>query len=165
MSCDILVTMFEVLVYVYENFLQGDACPEPPQLQHKLSAEGFEEEDVQDALTWLTALNLATSECPPARETLPAPSPDSLRIYSVAEQDHLGARCLAYIGFLERAGYLNALQREIVLERAMAARHDPVLDLNDLRIIVLMVYWSLGIVPDALLLDELCGYSCGQRVH
>lgn len=157
--------MFEVLAYVYENYWQSDACPEPPQLKRKLSAVGFEDDDVQDALTWLTALQLATSECPPAREAFPAPSPDSLRVYSVDEQDHLGARCLAHIGFLERAGYLNPLQREIVLERAMAARHDPMLDLDDLRIIVLMVYWSLGVEPDALLLDELCSNSCGRLIH
>jgi Smg protein len=157
--------MFDVLVFVYENFWQGATCPEPPLLKRKLSAVGFEEEVVQEALTWLTALNLATSECHLARTPSPAPSPGSLRVYSVSEQDHLGAKCLAYIGFLEGAGYLDALQREIVLERAMAARHDEVLDLDDLRIIVLMVYWSLGIEPDALLLDELCEDNCDRLAH
>ena len=75
------------------------------------------------------------------------------------------ADCLAYIGFLETAGYLDALQREIVLERAMAACQEPELSIDDLRIIVLMVYWSLGIEPDALLLDELCEDSRGRLAH
>ena len=157
--------MFEVLVFVYENYWQGDACPEPPQLKRKLNAVGFAEDKVQEALTWLTALNLATHECALARNQAPTASPASLRVYSVHEQEHLGADCLAYIGFLESAGYLDALQREIVLERAMAACHEPELSIDDLRIIVLMVYWSLGLEPDALLLDELCEDSQGRLAH
>ena len=45
--------------------------------------------------------------------------------------------------------------REIVIDRAMAAPGDPV-SLDELKIIVLMVYWSFGQEPDALVLDELC---------
>ena len=40
--------MFEVLVFVYENYWQGDACPEPPQLKRKLNAVGFAEDKVQE---------------------------------------------------------------------------------------------------------------------
>ena len=36
---------------------------------------------------------------------------------------------------------------------AVASAHP--LDLEDLKIIVLMVFWSLGEEPDALILDEL----------
>ena len=63
--------MFEVLVFVYENYWQGDACPEPPQLKRKLNAVGFAEDKVQEALTWLTALNLAANECALARNQAP----------------------------------------------------------------------------------------------
>ena len=45
--------------------------------------------------------------------------------------------------------------REIVLDLAMAIPCHP-MDLDDLKIIVLMVYWSIGLEPDALVLDELC---------
>ena len=34
--------MFDVLVFVYENYWRGDACPELHQLGRKLSAHGFE---------------------------------------------------------------------------------------------------------------------------
>ncbi len=33
--------MFEVLVFVYENYWRGDACPELSQLGRKLSAVGL----------------------------------------------------------------------------------------------------------------------------
>ena len=42
-----------------------------------------------------------------------------------------------------------------VIDRAMAAPGDPI-SLDDLKIIVLMVYWSFGEEPDSLVLDELC---------
>lgn len=157
--------MFEVLVFVYQLYWQGDDCPEPPQLMRKLCAVGFEDDDVQEALTWLTALNLATSESRPQMQSVPGSAPGSLRVYSVEEQNHLGADGLAYIACLERAGYLSPLQREVVLERASAFRHGPALELDDLRIIVLMVYWSQGIEPDALLLDELCDVRGTRLVH
>ena len=44
---------------------------------------------------------------------------------------------------------------DAVLDRAMAIPGHP-MDLDDLKIIVLMVYWSIGLEPDALVLDELC---------
>lgn len=157
--------MFEVLVFVYEHYWQGDDCPEPPQLMRKLCAVGFEDDDVQEALIWLTALNLATTESHPQTQAVPASAPGSLRVCSVDEQNHLGADGLAYIACLERAGYLSPLQREIVLERASAAGHGSALALDDLRIIVLMVYWSQGIEPDALLLDELCDVRGTRLVH
>jgi Smg protein len=78
-----------------------------------------------------------------------------MRVYSVQEQDRLGAQCLGFLTFLESAGVLPAHLREIVLDRAMAVPQHPV-SIDDLKIIVLMTYWSAGIEPDALILDELC---------
>ena len=51
--------------------------------------------------------------------------------------------------------------REIVIDRAMAAPGEPV-SLDDLKIIVLMVYWSSAQEPDALVLDELCDPAEGR---
>lgn len=170
--------MFEVLVFVYENYWRGDACPELPQLGRKLGAVGFEDEEIQQALVWLDGLNLAARNTrltppsstpvdasgPAAAPALAAQSPYSLRVYAVAEQDHLGAECLGFVSFLEASGVLPAHMREIVLDRAMAAPGDP-MSLDDLKIIVLMVYWSFGEEPDTLLLDELCDDPAGRIAH
>jgi Smg protein len=164
--------MFEVLVFVYENYWRGDACPELQQLERKLSAHGFEPDEIHEALVWLDGLNLAaqqTQRVPDGQAALgqgggARQSPDSLRVYSVAEQDHLGAECLGFISFLESAGVLPAPLREIVMDRAMAAPGGPV-SLEELKIIVLMVYWSCGQEPDALVLDELCDDGQGRVPH
>ena len=45
--------MFDVLVYLYENYWRPDACPDHQQLQRKLSAVGFDSDEIQEALRWL----------------------------------------------------------------------------------------------------------------
>lgn len=163
--------MFEVLVFVYENYWRGDACPEAQQLGRKLSAVGFDSDEIGQALAWLEGLRStaqgATST--PAQsqsigERPDAPASTSMRIYASAEQDHLGSEGLSFIAFLERSCGLSATLREIVVDRAMAASGEP-LALDDLKIIVLMVYWSVGKEPDALLLDELCDDVEGRTAH
>jgi Smg protein len=162
--------MFEVLVFVYEHYWRGDACPERQQLGRKLSAHGFEPDEIHAALVWLDGLNVAAQSIRLGDAALPAPeaaalqSSSSLRVYSVAEQDHLGAQCLGFVSFLESSGVLPAAMREIVIDRAMAAPGDPV-SVDDLKIIVLMVYWSFGEEPDALVLDELCDPAEGRLPH
>jgi Smg protein len=147
--------MFEVLVFVYEHYWRGDACPELQNLERKLSAHGFEPEEIHQALAWLDGLNFAAQNAAAHESPALAASPSSLRVYSWAEQEHLGAECLGFIAFLADSGVLPPTMREIVIDRAMAAPGDPV-SLEDLKIIVLMVYWSFGQQPDALVLDELC---------
>lgn len=173
--------MFEVLVYVYENYWQGDACPELHQLSRKLTAVGFEAEEIQAALVWLNGLTMAARNTQIGLPALITPdtaeiqttghqagflsqSSGSLRVYSVAEQDHLGAQALGFVSFLETSGVLPPHMREIVIDRAMAAPGDP-LALDDLKIIVLMVYWSFGEEPDALVLDELCDDTALRLPH
>jgi len=163
--------MFEVLVFVYENYWRGDACPQSQQLSRKLTAVGFEADEIEEALQWLDGLHLAahnpgwSEKTPrPLAEKMAFPATDSLRVYSVAEQDHLGAECLGFVSFLETAGVLAPVMREIVLDRAMAAHGSPV-TLDDLKIIILMVYWSFGEEPDALVLDELCDDASDRTAH
>ena len=140
--------MFEVLVYLYENYWRPDACPEPKQLRRKLSAVGFEPEEIQDALRWLDGLASTAEAC------TGSPVPGSIRIYTDAEREVLGDDSLGFITFLESSGVLPAPMREMVIDRAMAVGSGS-MDLEDLKIIVLMVFWSLGEEPDALVLDEL----------
>ncbi len=166
--------MFEVLVFVYENYYAGDSCPEPAHLERKLNAVGFDADEIAQALAWLNGLNTAargsagfvgtTPQMVPPEPWFREPSLTSIRIYPPNEQDHLGAACLGFISFLESAGVLPAAMREVVVERAMAAPGAPV-SLDDLKIIILMVYWSFGQEPDALVLDELCDDNEDRVAH
>ena len=87
-----------------------------------------------------------------------------MRVYSVDEQNRLGPECLGFLHFLETCDVLPAHMREVVIERAMASG-SATLGLDDLKIIVLMVYWSFGQEPDALVLDELCDDPMERVAH
>ena len=139
--------MFDVLVYLYETYWRPDACPDHAQLTRKLTAVGFENDEIQEALNWLQGL-AAAGEAVHAEQ-----SPHALRVYSAAEVEHLGEASIGFISFLESAGVLPPPMREMVIDRAMAVGGGP-MRIDDLKIIVLMVFWGLGQEPDALILDE-----------
>ena len=140
--------MFDVLVYLYENYWRPDACPDHDQLSRKLSAVGFDSEEIQEALSWLDGLTATAQGYVGEQGEL------STRLYTASEREMLGNDSLAFISFLESAGVLPPPMREMVIDRAMAVSAEG-LDLDDIKIIVLMVFWSLGEEPDALILDEL----------
>ena len=141
--------MFDILVYLYETYYRPDACPDTAALVKKLSAVGFPDDEISEALDWLTGLAMTTDE------TQSAPKSSSgFRVYAQVEISALGTEAIGFIQFLESAGLLTSLQREIVIERALAVNESP-LPLDKLRIIVLMMLWSQGTEPDMLMFDEL----------
>jgi Smg protein len=150
--------MFDVLVYLYENYWRPDACPDHQQLKRKLSAVGFESEEIQEALRWLDGLATSAESCAASAGS------GSMRVYSANEQDVLGEESIGFITFLESAGVLPPPMREMVIDRAVAVGGRPV-ELEDLKIVVLMVFWSLGEEPDSLILDELFVAPEDRLIH
>ncbi len=150
--------MFDVLVYLYENYWRPDACPDHEQLTRKLSSAGFESDEIEEALSWLDGLaSVAEGAAAEQRQT-------SMRVYCAAEQELLGDESIGFISFLESAGVLPPALREMVIDRATAAGVAPIA-LDDLKIIVLMVFWSLGREPDTLVLDELFVAPEDRLIH
>jgi Smg protein len=145
--------MFDILVYLYETYYRPDACPDSAALVKKLSAIGFEDEEISKALGWLTDLAETTHEF---SDQYPQQTAFSfgVRIYAHQETDALGVEGTGFIQFLESAKVLDPIQREIVIERALAAS-EPQITLDKLKVIVLMVLWSQGKEPDSLMFDEL----------
>jgi Smg protein len=150
--------MFDVLVYLYENYGRPEACPDHDQLSRKLAAVGFENDEIQDALRWLDGLASAAQNLGGAQQS------QSLRVYTPAEREVLGEDSVGFISFLESAGVLPPPMREMVIDRAVAIGEAPI-NLDDLKVIVLMVFWSLGEEPDALILDELSVAPEDRVIH
>jgi Smg protein len=152
--------MFDVLVYLYENYFRPDACPDADTLARKLSAAGFEGEEINDALSWLSGLASVT------QTTIPMVYGDraSFRVFADLEYERLGSESIGFLCFLDSAGVLSPVLREIVVERALATDETPV-PLDKLKIIVLMVLWSQGEEPDALILEELLEDGDAPAIH
>jgi Smg protein len=143
--------MFDVLVYLFEHFHHPKACPSGDQLLDQLHSEGFERDEISEALDWLAGLrHMAEHASPPCI----APSKDAIRIYSEPEKKALRPECLGFLTFLESAGVLDALARELIIERAMALNEEN-LSLGCFKLIALMVLWQQEVLPESLVLDEL----------
>jgi Smg protein len=145
--------MFDILVYLYETYYHPEACPDSEALTKKLSAVGFEEDDISRAIGWLTDLAEATSLLAKQGQQNPAFNA-GFRVYATQEIDALGTAPIGFIQFLESAKLITPAQREIIIERALAATEYPI-SLDKLKVIVLMVLWSQGTEPDGLMFEEL----------
>lgn len=152
--------MFDILVYLFENYYQAQAYPDYDTLERKLHAAGFENDDIEDALDWLNSLTLKPEEGLP--ESLDARS--SFRGYSKDESAKLPLESRGFISFLESAKILTPLLRELIIERAMALPSETV-GLDKLKVIVLMVLWTRRGNVDALVLDELIPDGEKRQVH
>ena len=152
--------MFDILVYLFENYYQAQAYPDYDTLERKLHAAGFENDDIQDALDWLNTLTRRPEEGLP--ESLDART--SFRGYSADESSKLTLESRGFIAFLESARILTPLLRELIIERAMALPSDAV-GLDTLKVIVLMVLWTRRGNVDALILDELIPDGEKRQTH
>jgi Smg protein len=141
--------MFDILVYVFENYLP-DACPEPDALARRLSAAGFEEEAISDAIRWLAGLEQVQGD----GGLHHTPAPGTLRLYDGAEMAKLPADCRGFLVFLEQAGAIDAATREMIVERAMAI-DNPLVPLGKFKVIVLMVMWRRQLSLDNLVFEDL----------
>lgn len=152
--------MFEILVYLFENYAHVDACPAPEQLARKLSAAGFEDDDISAALDWLSGLG---DEAQPQWPQISSRS-RSFRAYTDQECARLDTGCRGFIAFLENSGMLNPPMREMIIDRAMALPEGG-LTLSKLKVIVLMVLWSQHQSLDTLILEELLSDDDEARLH
>jgi Smg protein len=152
--------MFDILVYLFENYFHTDACPNPEQLALKLSAAGFEDEEITEALEWLDGLQQAGKDSQPGI----AAGSASTRCYSDEEQARLNVECRGFMAFLENSAVLSPLTREMIIARAMALP-DAGVSLSKLKIIVLMVLWNQHQVMDTLILEELLSGDDARFIH
>lgn len=141
--------MFDILVYLFENYVHVDACPASDQLARKLSAVGFDEDEINEALEWFSGLRQVSSQRPEL-----SPQSTAARVYAETELAQIDVDCRGFLLFLENAGLVNAVSRELIIERAMALT-DSALSLNRFKVIVLMVLWQQDAPMDSLILDEL----------
>ena len=139
--------MMDVLLYLFEYYIDtnvdvdtmaADQISEveidKATLEAELEQAGFSAQEVRKALEWLENITIVP-ETTAAEASTPALS---MRIYNTQEQVRLNTACRGYLLFLEQAGLLDDVTREVVIERAMALDSEEV-DLELLKSVVLMV--------------------------
>ena len=136
-------SILDVLLYLFEHYFAEDAAPPIGDLDaldngalfNELTEAGFSATEIHKAFDWLGAL---AEQRPAAGETR-AKGPT--RVYFGPELEKLDTEGRGFLLFLEQQGILDAHQRELVLDRAMALDQDE-LDLEDLKWVVLLVLFN-----------------------
>ena len=130
-------SILDVLLYLFEHYFSEDAdlIRDRDSLQAGLLDAGFSPAEISKAFDWLDAL----AQQRPGAGVLRADGP--VRVYFGPELEKLDVDCRGFLLFLEQHGVLDAGQRELVLDRAMALDQDE-LDLDDLKWVVLMVLFN-----------------------
>ena len=148
--------MYDVLVYLFENCQQAEVSDDRERVARKLSAAGFEDSDISEALHWLAGVGRA----PRSTAVLPD-SRTSFRAFAPRELAKLDAECRGFLITLEQSGILTPQTREVVLERSLAASGHS-LSLEQLKLIVLMVLWNQQVPTSQLLAEDLFMASAGR---
>lgn len=134
--------ILDVLLYLFEHYFYDDpdAVHDRDSLRNgpllnELTQAGFSPAEISKAFDWLDAL----ANQRPSSGTPRANGP--VRVYAEPELARLDGDCRGFLMFLEHNGVLDAHQRELVLDRAMALEQDEI-DLDDLKWVVLMVLFN-----------------------
>jgi Smg protein len=142
--------MYDILVYLFENCQQHEVSDEKERVAKKLSAAGFEESDISEALTWLAGVARG-----PHRSFAPLPaSGAAFRAYAPKELAKLDADCRGLLIYFEQSGILNPQSRETVIDRALAATGEG-LTIEQLKLVVLMVLWKQQTPSSRLIAEDL----------
>jgi Smg protein len=142
--------MYDILVYVFENCQQYELSNEKERVAKKLSAAGFDDSDISEALSWLAGVVRG-----PHRSLAPLPeSGAGFRAYAPKELAKLDAECRGLLIYFEQSGILTPQMREHVIERALAATGDG-LTLEQLKLVVLMVLWNQQTPSSRLVAEDL----------
>lgn len=149
--------MYEILVYLFENFQRTEISDEKDRVAKKLSAAGFDDSDISEALTWMAGVVRG-----PARSVAPLPALGAAsRAYAPRELAKLSAECRGLLAHFEHSGILSAQMREHVIERALAATGDE-LTIEQLKLIILMVLWNQRTPTSQLIAEDLFSSSASR---
>lgn len=136
-------SILDVLLYLFEHHLGAEDGPTfdlaAPTRSEPLVAElqyaGFSPLDIRNTFDWLDVL---------ARQRPVSSQPGQrgpTRVFHASELEKLDVEARGFLLYLEQQGMLDADQRELVLDRALALDQETV-DLDDLKWVVLLVLFN-----------------------
>jgi Smg protein len=130
-------TVLDVLMYLFESFVDSDDEPEPDrnELREELERAGFRNREIDRALDWLDSLNSIDAA------VAAGPGPTTIRIFDRFEQERLDSSCRGYLLHLEQIGIISPIQRELVIDRLLALDSTDI-DIEQVKWVVMMLLFS-----------------------
>lgn len=141
--------MFEILMYLFENYMDGSVKlhADHDTVMAQLEQAGFHSHEIGQAFDWLEGLS-RMQELDGAAHAL---TPYAMRHYTLEEKERIGVQGRGFLLYLEQIGILDPLTREVVLDRLMALDlHE--LDMGRIKWVVLIALFNQPDKKSALLL-------------
>lgn len=153
--------MFELLVYLFENYIETEVPTDEQTLARELTAAGFDSTDINLAFSWFSDLAALADQ---AASSSTSADRAAYRIYSVEEAQKIGQDSRSFLLFLEQAGVLNTFEREVVVDRLMALTETEI-TLDQSKWIALMVLWRHGKAKDYLFVEDALFNKAPHTLH
>jgi Smg protein len=130
-------SVLDILIHLFENFLEAEDEPEPSRdaLKQELEHAGYPEREVERALEWLEGL------ADDHGRAVGEQAVRSVRVFSRHEASRFDTPVRGYLLHLENIGILTASQREVVIDRLLALDADDI-EIEQVKWVVLMVLFS-----------------------
>jgi Smg protein len=141
--------MFEVLVYMFENYVEANIQPDHNTLAQELFEAGFDSSDINGAFDWFSSLESMADEAGNA----PSGITQSIRIYSNVETEKIDVDGLSFLMFLMQANVINHALHEVIMDRAMALSQEHV-GVDEIRWTALMALRKQGRTEDFLFVED-----------
>jgi Smg protein len=151
--------MFDILLFLFESYFDIGSYPDHDKLSLKLSAAGFEEDDINQTLTWLSGLQQLTRAAYPE-----AINRSGLRLYTDFEEERISAEGVRFLSFWEHNKLITPIEREMIIDRVLALGHLN-LALDKVKLIVLMVLWSQHEELDPMIIEDLLTPADATKAH
>ena len=151
--------MFDILMFLFESYFYAGSYPDSDKLSLKLSAAGFEDEDIHRALDWLSGLKQLTQADYPAAINHSGP-----RCYADLEIKRISPEALRFLAFWESSKMITPVEREMILDRAVALGRDQ-LPLDKIKLIALLVLWNQHEELDPMVVEDLLTPVDPGRLH
>jgi len=152
--------MFEVLVFMFENYFAIHAFPDNEVMAQELSAAGFKESDISGAVDWLHEMKTMLTE-PPA---VYSHKLTGLRMFANTELKKISTDSISFILFLQQANVINDVERDLIVDRAMALKQEYI-NIEEMRWITMIALWNEGREKDYLFVEDALFNPRGFTLH
>ncbi len=132
--------MLEILAYLVEHFMGEDwiASEDESMVFNELKQAGFELDEVQRAFKWIEGMKVVQLA---HEQFYDLNTRHSTRVLASHEAQKLGLEAQSYLRLLESRRVLDAVTRELVIDRLLALTENTV-DASHVKLVTLMVLFN-----------------------
>lgn len=141
--------MFDVLVFMFENYFANHAQLDNKTMEQELSEAGFKKNDIDGAFDWIQQM----------KSMMNAPAlyyehhASAMRCFSPCEQKKINLDSQSFIIFLQQAQVINDVERDLIIDRAMALKQAHIC-IEEIRWIAMVTLWNKGREKDYAFVED-----------